>query len=250
MIRGVVFDLGSTLLRFEGDQTQEILHGYQALHAFISAADYPFDTDEFINSFRELLDLAHEQRLITNIERPTYELFHEIMTQYGFVDIDPSFVDQATAVFYKPSEDHWKPMPGMQELLQFLGSQDWRLAIITNAGDSSNVRRLLNNNALIGPFDPVLISADEGVRKPDSRLFQKILDQWKIDPDAVVMIGDTLKEDILGAKQMGLRQIWLKAQVDTPENRKLAETIEPDHIADTLGEIPALILGMTNQITG
>jgi FMN phosphatase YigB (HAD superfamily) len=50
-----------------------------------------------------------------------------------------------------------------------------------------------------------------------------------------------LGADILGAKNAGLRSIWVIRRADTPGNRAHADTIQPDAVARTLSDVPEAV---------
>jgi len=69
--------------------------------------------------------------------------------------------------------------------------------------------------------------------------------------DRVVMVGDTLNADILGAQRVGMHQIWITADADHEGNRKNASTIEPEAIAGRLSDVPAIIRGWgSSELSG
>lgn len=45
--------------------------------------------------------------------------------------------------------------------------------------------------------------------KPETFLFDKALERLRLTPDRVVMIGDNLLTDIVGAERAGIRSVWL-----------------------------------------
>jgi putative hydrolase of the HAD superfamily len=98
---------------------------------------------------------------------------------------------------------------------------------------------------LLNTFDPELISAAVGIRKPEARLFEQVLAAWGLAPQAVVMVGDTLGEDILGAQRARLRTIWFTADADTPANRVWAKTLKADAATDDLHRLPDLIRSLS-----
>ncbi len=73
-------------------------------------------------------------------------------------------------------------------------------------------------------IDGVVISAEVGYRKPDSRIFQLVLDEcWgkTIERSEVVVVGDMINRDVLGARRMGMKSILLTMpEWDKPANQK------------------------------
>jgi FMN phosphatase YigB (HAD superfamily) len=55
--------------------------------------------------------------------------------------------------------------------------------------------------------DDAVFSAEIGVRKPHEAIFRKVLDAIDVDPPAAVFVGDRLRDDIAGAKALGMRGV-------------------------------------------
>jgi FMN phosphatase YigB (HAD superfamily) len=83
------------------------------------------------------------------------------------------------------------------------------------------------------------------MRKPNPALFEMVLRAWSLAPQDVVMVGDTLGADILGAQNAGIHQVWLTTDADTPANRAHAGTIIPEAVASTLAEVPSVLKGFS-----
>ena len=81
-----------------------------------------------------------------------------------------------------------------------------------------------------GLFSSVVFSQDFGIAKPDRELFDIAAANLSCTPTELVMIGDSLQNDIQGAQNAGWQGIWL--------NRKGLELPE-GHTADA--EISSLI---------
>jgi putative hydrolase of the HAD superfamily len=113
---------------------------------------------------------------------------------------------------YEVYELHWRLFPDALDALEKIRASGLHLAMLSNASDEDNVRRMLAAHGLESYFDPVVISAAIGIRKPDPRAFRPVLDAWGIPAPELVMVGDTLEADILGAKRIGMRAIWISAE--------------------------------------
>ena len=59
-------------------------------------------------------------------------------------------------------------------------------------------------------IDVVVASAEEGVEKPDRRIFEIAFERAGCMPEEAVMIGDRIDNDILPAKMLGMKTIWMK----------------------------------------
>lgn len=59
-------------------------------------------------------------------------------------------------------------------------------------------------------IDVVVASAEEGVAKPDKRIFEIALERAGCKPEETVMVGDRLDNDIVPANEIGMITIWIK----------------------------------------
>lgn len=247
MIRGVVFDLGSTLIRFNGVWPEVIERSRQALVQQLEALGLHLDGPSFGARFQRELEAYYHERDTEFIEITTAYLLRTVLAGDAHTAVPEAVIQQALRSFYAVSEAHWEPMPDVHRVLDELRRSGYRLGLISNAGDEKNVQRLIDRTHLRPYFDPILISAAVGLRKPNPALFHILLRQWNLPPQAAVMVGDTLGADILGAQNAGLRHIWLMAESDTPANLAHAGTIIPEATASTLAEVPAVIDRMSSS---
>lgn len=88
-------------------------------------------------------------------------------------------------------------------------SKKYRLAILTN-GDSVSQRGKLNTFPHLDWFEIVMVAGDYPWAKPDVRIFELLCKKLKVVPDEVVFVGDTIVSDIVGAKNAGMRTIWIQ----------------------------------------
>ena len=96
---------------------------------------------------------------------------------------------------------------GIIEMLEKL-SLTHKLYIASNGIGITQHTRLKNNN-LNKYFDKIFISEEIGSKKPDREFFDIILKEIGVeDKGEVLMIGDTLTSDILGANNVGIDMLF------------------------------------------
>jgi hypothetical protein len=83
-IEGVLFDLGHTLLYFDGDWTQSIPQSDAQLVASLRSAGYHLDGETFIPRFRSLLQAYHQERENEFIEYTTAYILRQVLAEYGY----------------------------------------------------------------------------------------------------------------------------------------------------------------------
>jgi len=243
MLRGVIFDLGSTLLYTEHDHNWGVvLPRMRAdMLAHLQDAGYALDGPEFLNRMSAKFAEFDRQRQTDWVEYTTEWILKTTLAEMGAPAPSPQLVASALAAYYAYSETRWRLMPGVHETLQQLAARGLRLALISNASDAGNVHRLIDNASLRPYFDPLLISAAVGIRKPNPRIFEMVLAQWELGPHECLMVGDTLGADILGAQMAGLHNAWLTSHADHPANRAHRGNILPEAEIAALSELPALV---------
>jgi len=236
-IHGVIFDLGSTLIRFDGDWPILLQDSLDLLIDQLQEDGLDFDRSDFRSAFECALEAYDHQRQSNQLERSTASLLQETLSNFGHEEISPDILRRGLKRFYSVSETHWRPMPALHAVLDELQEEGRMLGLISNAGDAENVQRLIDKAEIRDYFDPIIISAAIGIRKPDPTLFEMVLDQWQVNPESIVMIGDRLEADILGAQNAGIHQIWLKPEAEV----SAATQIIPEKVAGKLVDIPGLI---------
>jgi putative hydrolase of the HAD superfamily len=245
VLLGVAFDLGSTLIWFDGQWEKALDEGIDELIRAGQALGWNLDWEELREALRQGFLGRASGRQVDPIERPTAGILKRALQQVGFRDYDSSTLRAALRAFYRPSEERWKPLPEAAQVLTALRNAGYRLALISNAGDGENVRRLMRKCGLNGFFDPVLISAEFGLRKPASAIFRALLDSWGVDPQQVVMVGDRLVEDVLGSQRVGMRQIWVRRYAEP--GQPMEGEIRPDFILDNLAQVPQCVAAMEGE---
>ena len=240
-MQGVIFDLGWTLIRYTGDVPSTRRAGRQALVDSLVREGVVVEPAAFLARFGERLEDYERQRQADFLEFTMSWVVAETLKDLGLHPATARQINHSVRELYGVIEQHWQARPEASAVLDELAQSGLRMALFSNAADEGDVRRLITQCGFDGRFDPILISAAMGIRKPNPRGFEVILGKWGISPRAAVMVGDTLGADILGAQNAGVHNIWLDTGVDTPGNLAHADTIQPEFTARSLGEVPAII---------
>jgi len=83
-------------------------------------------------------------------------------------------------------------------------------ALVTNF--YGNMQMVLREMHIDMFFQHVVESAVVGIRKPDPAIFQLAIDQLGVSPEEILVVGDSMKNDILPAKQCGCQTCWFKGE--------------------------------------
>ncbi|MCL1878138.1 MAG: HAD hydrolase-like protein [Defluviitaleaceae bacterium] len=67
-------------------------------------------------------------------------------------------------------------------------------------------------------------------------IFRTLLERLALKPDDVIMVGDRLEKDILGAANAGIKSVWFN-----PEHEKNDTEIRPDYIIHDLMQVSKIL---------
>jgi putative hydrolase of the HAD superfamily len=157
----------------------------------------------------------------------TRDYFARVLRQAGIVRSE-----EADAALADLREEHrrknlWEAVPAdVAPALERLGHGGRRLVVVSNS--DGTVRDVLGRLGLARHFVAILDSAEEGVEKPDPRLFRLALERARAVPEEAVHVGDLYHVDVVGARSAGIRAILLDPgglypEVDCPRVRSLIE---------------------------
>lgn len=102
--------------------------------------------------------------------------------------------------------------PFAHESLDYL-KKKYQLHIITNGFEEVQYIKLDKSN-LNQYFDVIVTSEQVGCTKPNPIIFNYALNQANAQPQESIMIGDDLPVDLLGAKALGIDQVFFNPNED------------------------------------
>jgi len=89
-----------------------------------------------------------------------------------------------------------------------------RLAVVSNWDVS--LHEVLHALELEPLLDVVLTSAEVGARKPSPALFERALSLLRAGADDAIHVGDSLEEDVAGARAAGIEPVLVRRDGGTP----------------------------------
>ena len=119
--------------------------------------------------------------------------------------------------------------PGVPRVLDELRGRGLRLVVVSNA--NGKLRHLFDRVGLTRHVDLILDSHEEGVEKPDPRLFTTALTRTGATAQTTIHVGDLYQVDVVGARAAGIRGVLLDEgglyqDADCPRVRSLSELKE------------------------
>ncbi len=187
---------------FDADETLFSFNSYLGLKAMLvrygiefSEADY-----EAFQAINKPLWVAYQNKEITIQELQTTR-FAKLAEQTGK---DPLALNKELMAEMAIVS---KPLPNVMEMLNALYGKV-KMGIITNGLDALQQKRL-ENTGTTKFFEMVVVSEVVGVAKPNAKIFEYAFEQiGDVDKSQILMVGDTLSSDILGANGVGIDSCW------------------------------------------
>lgn len=97
---------------------------------------------------------------------------------------------------------------------------EYELLLLTNGSPALQNIKLELTPELVDYFKHIVISGDFGKGKPDQSIFEHALELIGSDKNEVLMVGDNLNTDILGANQTGIPSVWINRKNSKPNEVK------------------------------
>jgi len=160
-VQAVLFDLGYTLINFEGDYKRVIAESYFVLAQSLRAAGYPIDTNEFARRFDQIISDYYRAREEDLIERPIESYLAQVLASFEIFDPLKNLIESSLENMYRATERYWQLENDALPTLQALKDAGLRLGMITNAANADNANRLIDLFELRPYFEVIMISAIE-----------------------------------------------------------------------------------------
>lgn len=209
MIQGYLFDYGGTLDTQGCHWGKVIWHAYERLEvpvrweqfkeAYVygerTLGNQPIIKPE--DTFRKTLEIKLGLQM-------DYLSSHQLFTE-NHVDTKGFEEKLLDALYTRTCEVTTES----RELLSVLKKR-YPLALVSNF--YGNLETVLDEMHLRDLFDHVIESAAVGVRKPDPQIFEIALQRMGLPPADVMVVGDSMKNDIAPAQSLGCQTTWIKGE--------------------------------------
>ena len=230
-IKGILFDLYGTLIDIETDESMEEI--YRGISHYLTYHGVYLNRWELRDRYYQIMKQQKEERGEEHPEIDVNAIWNTFLRQEG-IKAAPARRKLATilAQIYRGiSRKRLQLYPGVKRVLDELRPA-CRMAIVSDAQPCYALPEI-KAVGLDGYFDPVIISAHYGFRKPDRRLTEKALDIMKLAPAEVICVGNDMYRDIYGASRLGIRTIF----VDSDQGDKCHENVTPDYFAHRFEDV-------------
>jgi len=198
----IFWDLDRTLWDFEANA----MEAFQELYKKYNLARIFPDFDTFHDTYRRLNRQLWEDYRNGKIEKEVlkYVRFHLTLKAFGKNDLE--LARKLGQDYMEVSANKTQLFPNSHEVLSYLRER-YRLYIITNGFQEVQIRKI-RNSGLEEYFEGIITSEKAGVQKPHEEIFLYALEKAGVKAPESLMIGDDMEGDILGARALGMDQVY------------------------------------------
>lgn len=136
--------------------------------------------------------------------------------------------------------------PDAIDTLRWLQERGFKVGAVTDrAYGGPRFMAELEEYGLDGYLQVVTTSSNVGYLKPHPRIFEHALDALGVEAGETMMVGDSLRCDVAGAKAMGMVAVWKRPPMDEPtelgaDKVDVEGEIAPDYVIEDLWELTQL----------
>lgn len=200
MIKAVLIDIDDTIFDFEKCSKNAFKKTLKKLDLSYKEKDFSY--------FNKVNDILWTKQKLGNIN--IEEVFIErsnMMSKYFGLDIEKEIFNN---LFVEFLYDEIEMIDEVEGLLSYL-SDKYQIFAASNGVYDMQVNRIKKSN-LDKYFKDIFVSDKIGFEKPDKRFFQKIMNFTKFSNNDLIMIGDSIKSDIIGAKNSNIKSIYFNKE--------------------------------------
>jgi len=244
-IQGIMFDFGWTLVDFVHDSHIATTRCIEELEDFFQGHGFDLNSRVIFGDYFKEVHVLWQAGDALHYEYSASLALLRALRRYVSQPDAARLTDDFMVHSFESVISSWQLYPDTLDTLAALRDAGYRLGCVSNTNDGHITWSALDRNGLRSWLEPIYLSVDVGLRKPHPRIFQMALDDWGLRPDQAIMVGDNLKTDVMGARNAGLRSVWIDQDTNHPWRRAEGSeaSITPDATIRQLSELPGLLAG-------
>jgi len=235
-VKAVLFDMFDTLMIIEKDHAF-YSPAVKSMHSFLVKNGVEVSFAVFRDSYIRARDALYEEA-DANMEEPHFSIrVKNALVALGYQTLaeDAALVQGATDAFCHEFMNYVRIDDDAALALNEL-HRKYRLGIVSNFAITECVTRILDRYGLTELFEVIVVSAAVNKRKPHPEIFKYALRRLKLKSSEVVFVGDTVDADIKGAKEAGMKTVYIERRP-----QKDLEDSPPDETIKSLTELSVTI---------
>lgn len=202
--RALLVDLDDTLVDHRGAADR----GVRAWLSGLGLADTASELEGLVERWFNL-EMRHyersQRREISYLEQRRVRI-REFLPAWDLAD--DALADDVYAGYLGAYQAAWRAFDDAAATIERALGAGLKVAVLTNGMLELQTRKL-RQTGLLRPEVPVLASSHLPAAKPDPRAFHAACDHLGVTPAETLMVGDSLRHDVQGARSAGLTALLL-----------------------------------------
>ncbi len=212
-----IFDLYGTLADIRTDEGGRRLWQLTAL--YYAQHDAAYTGPELRRAYLRLCAAEQAKSPDTYYELDLRRVFAALYREKG-VAPDGRLVDDTARFFRLTSTRKLRLYPWVLPVFTRIREAGSGIYLLSNAQACFTVPEL-HALGIADAFDGVLLSSDEGVRKPAPAFMKRLLDRYGLDPAECLMTGNDRRSDVAVARSCGVDCLYLRTETSGPDDPAL-----------------------------
>ena len=240
-LRAVLFDFGHTLVDFRRTQ-DALLAAYEQVRERIEAAlnieapEVGHLIDRVANEVDRLVAVSYTEGRLEELD--IVQVFDEVLLTTLGLTVPPDIVAHIVALDHSAYSNTLTVSEETLSTLAELEGRGLSLGLVSNVALLPDLmRRDLESLGLMRYLGATTFSSEVGTRKPDPRIFRRVLEELRVDPADAAFVGDRLRDDVAGAQSLGMRGVLTRQFRQEPDE----PDIRPDAVIDRLSDLPGTL---------
>ena len=224
--RHIFFDLDHTLWDFDTNANSTLSTLYNNFKLNNLGVD---DIDKFLLEYHVINKQMWLDYELGKVNQQTlrYKRFYDTLLTFGVDNIELSH--QLAVAYLDDLPKRTALMPGALDVIEYLHPK-YKLHLITNGFDKVQHQKLIHSN-IDKYFKAVITSEFAGYKKPQKEIYHFAISEVDAYPSNCIMIGDNLDNDVKGAANAGIDQIYYNPEKVSTDFKA---TFEINHLAELL----------------
>ena len=227
-IKAIGFDLFNTLITARPNAVDEAVN---RLFKSLKEQGFQLQEDTFNHAYQK-----NASRIIKETRKDGRETHNRFwisatLNCLGY-DVDPydQRIESSLDSYFSAFLDYCEVIPGTFEMLKRV-TRLYKTGLLSNFTHPPAAQRLIEELGLRPFFEFVLISGALGYRKPHPFVFKRLGQEFKVQSQNILYVGDDPDPDINGAIRAGMQAVWFTYardhQIPTVPGVALSSASEP-----------------------
>lgn len=240
-LEAVFFDMGGTIDTYYYTRESRIKNVHYLRECLQKAGvEFALTDEELADAISRGVNTYHKWNRESMIELTPPEVWSQFtLKELNVTRAQVEPIAEELTYLYE-TKFYERPLrPEIPQVLEKIHAMGLRIGCISNTQSHSQVPEMMKKHSIYQYFDPIVLSCDFGMRKPDPSIFYHAAHLANLPTSSIMYVGDKLTRDILGAKHAGYR---MAVQIKQPYDDGDPDIgPEPDALIHNMLELLPLI---------